>query len=180
MVKLTVEGETLTIPHCTVNVTGGHNIIQSQILHGGVVKEHISRADYKITISGTLVDEKEALSKADFLNTNIFKSLDTSDFPEKFVFTEYLARLLQYTGAVEIEHPSLLDTLGIQTVVINSYTLPYTPGKNNQNITINCTSDYVIYPKTPNIIRTVKQPPAVIREIPRQPRLVKEFDLKNL
>ena len=189
MVKLTIQDTTLTIPHCTVNVSGGHKITSSQVLHGGVIKEHISRADYKINISGTLVDEKVALSKEDFLNTNIFESLDTSDFPEKDVFTVYLAILLQYNGAVKIYHPNLLGTLGIQTVVIDSYTLPYTPGKNNQDITINCTSDYVIY--KPNIIRTVKPPlnistsTDVTKRSPEQPLIYsgppkKEYDLKNL
>ena len=142
MVKLTIQDTTLTIQHCTVNVTGGHKTISSQVLHGGVIKEHISRNDYKITITGTIVADPERVNLDDF---TMFKSLDTSDFPEKKVVTQQLVDFLQYQGSISIEHRSVLDKLGVQTVVIDSYTLPYTTGENNQDITINCTSDYVIW-----------------------------------
>lgn len=169
MVQLTVEDTTLTIPHCTVNVSGGHKITSSQVLHGGVIKEHISRADYKINISGTLIVDPK---RTDLLDFQVFHSLDTSGFPEKNVVTQQLVDFLQYQGSISIKHPSVLDKLGIQTVVIDSYTLPYTTGENNQDITINCTSDYVIWPEADFKIPTLGPPIAASLNTPYDIRTV--------
>lgn len=103
----------------------------------GSIKEYWTQDDFDINISGLLTDVATEYA-----------------YPEDLV--KELARYCKANQPIEVKCP-LLNMLGITRMVIESYSLPFTKGPENQNYTIKAVSDSdwsLIYKKQPDVPAT--------------------------
>lgn len=129
MIKLPTESKWFLFPtEPLISVEGKNSITKRNVAKkrsskgsgSGSVKEYWTQDDYTINFSGLLTNP------------------ETTEFP-----WEDLNRLQHYCTAgerLEIKNRLLLE-LGITHIVIESYTLPFTKGNENQKFTISAVSD---------------------------------------
>jgi len=106
-----------------VNITAKNNIIKRNIAKSkgiGTVKERWSRDDYTIDI------------------TCVLRNGDINAYPEADFQKLYSFLKVGETLAVKYEPFQLLE---IHNIVIEDFSVPYTPGENLQTFTINAVSD---------------------------------------
>lgn len=128
-----------------VNVTGGNNIVKVNVgrvndtrvnnensskklaeINSGTMKTRISQKDFDITITGVLIGENLKGTVEDCYPTKQMNSL--------FEF-------LMHNKEIYVYH-HLLETLGINKIVIEDFSFPFTKGENVQAYEIKALSDY--------------------------------------
>jgi hypothetical protein len=119
-----------------ISINGGNDVKSVNVSkHGidkkghqlaGSIKTHIRRKDFDITITGTLMGKQ-------------FRGSAVDCFPIKQMTD--LFEYLIYAGSIYVySHP--LEILGINKIVIESYSFPFTKGENVQAYEIKALSDY--------------------------------------
>jgi hypothetical protein len=117
-------------PEPMISIESANNVIKRNVAKGGkvqgTIKERWSRDDYKITITGMLRGEKMI-----------------GCFEDCYPHAE-LSKLKRFMNAGEslIVYCELLEKFGINNIVIDSYSFPYTKGENLQAYEIQATSDF--------------------------------------
>lgn len=115
-------GEWWTFPYePQISVNGSNEIVKKSICKGrvrGTIKERWTCGDYDITISGILMGEE-----------GNYPSEDVSKL-----------RSLCEAGKLEVMCP-LLQIFSISQIAVESYSIPFTSGTQNQAFTINAVSD---------------------------------------
>jgi hypothetical protein len=128
-----------------VNVTGGNNIVKVNVgrvndtrvnneksskklaeINSGTMKTRISQKDFNITITGVLIGEN-------------LKGTVEDCYPIKQMNS--LFEFLMHNKEIYVYH-HLLETLGINKIVIEDFSFPFTKGENVQAYEIKAFSDY--------------------------------------
>lgn len=113
-----------------VNIEGQNTIIKRNVAKAdglkGSIKERWSQDDYTITISGLLIGEQEI--------GTMNECFPRADF-------EALMQILTHSREVYV-YCEPLQLLGINKLVIESFSFPFTKGENVQAYEIKCTSDF--------------------------------------
>ncbi|BFM42673.1 hypothetical protein CFS9_13140 [Flavobacterium sp. CFS9] len=114
-----------------INISSGNNIIKRNVAKQGdkligTIKERWNRKDFEITVTGVLIG-------------SIMQGKPEDCFPrEQFV---KLFEFLKYAKEIHIScHP--LELLGINKIVVDDYSFPFTKGENVQAYELKLTSDY--------------------------------------
>lgn len=110
-----------------------------------IVKRNISKSDYRGTV-------KERWSEDDFQISiqGSFVSSDLYTYPEKNV--QDLMSYIRQKRALSVKN-ELLYMLGVNQIVIESYSFPFSKGENVQNFTIDAVSDdkYELFIEVKNV-----------------------------
>jgi hypothetical protein len=124
-----------------ISISGGNDITKVNVAkHGfdkkghqlaGAIKTSWRQKDFDITITGTLIG-KQLIGKPE-------DCFPKTHFIELFEYLIYAGSLFVYS------HP--LELLGINQIVIESYSFPFTKGENVQTYEIKAVSDF-----TPSLI----------------------------
>lgn len=113
-----------------ISIAGKNNIIKRSIAKAphfvGTIKEHWSQDDYSINITGTLFGDNEI---GDYQST----------FPRTY-FEKLRDQCLSPTG-LDVQC-DLFQLLGIQKIVVEDFTFPFSKGENVQAYTMKAISDY--------------------------------------
>jgi hypothetical protein len=113
-----------------ISINAANNIIKRNIAKApnfiGTVKEHFSQDDYEITITGVFYGEKE------------IGAMDECFPREDF---EALKRYCTAPEGLDVEC-ELLQLLGINQIVVESFSFPFSKGENVQAYDIKALSDY--------------------------------------
>lgn len=113
-----------------ISVYGKNTIIRRNVAKIknsiGSVKERWSQADYEITITGVLI--------GDFLKGDVSRCFPRTDF-------ERLRRILTTAKQIDVQCP-LLELLGINQIVIEDFSFPFSKGENVQAYEIKAYSDF--------------------------------------
>lgn len=107
-----------------VSISGGNVIAKRTVAKGklrGSIKEYWAQDDYKITITGMLIDVD-----------------DQASFPEAAL--QLLREVCEAREAVSIEC-DFTKFFDVYKVVVESFDFPFTPGENRQAYTLNLVSD---------------------------------------
>jgi hypothetical protein len=114
-----------------INISSGNNIVKRNVAKQGdtligTIKERWSRKDFDITVTGVLIG-------------SIMQGKPGDCFPkDQFI---QLFEFLKHSGGLFVySHP--LDLLGINKVVVEDYSFPFTKGENVQAYELKLTSDY--------------------------------------
>jgi hypothetical protein len=114
-----------------INISSGNNIVKRNVAKQGdkltgTIKERWNRKDFDITVTGVLIG-------------SIMQGKPEDCFPkDHFV---QLFEFLKHSKELFIHcHP--LDLLGINKVVVEDYSFPFTKGENVQAYELKLTSDY--------------------------------------
>lgn len=114
-----------------INISSGNNIVKRNVAKQGdkltgTIKERWNRKDFDITVTGVLIG-------------SIMQGKPEDCFPKDH-FTQ-LFEFLKYSKELFIHcHP--LELLGINKVVVEDYSFPFTKGENVQAYELKLTSDY--------------------------------------
>jgi len=114
-----------------INITSGNNIVKRNVAKQGdkligTIKERWSRKDFEFTVTGVLIGSIMQGKPEDCFPKAHFKKL--------FEFLKYSKELYVYS------HP--LDLIGVNKVVVEDYSFPFTKGENVQAYELKLTSDY--------------------------------------
>lgn len=113
-----------------VTISGSNEIVKRKPAKAanfiGTVKEHWSQNDYEITITGVIMGRQ--------ISGNVEETFPREDFEKlrKYCTSPY--------GLEVLCEP--LQLLGINAIVVDSFTFPFTPGENVQAYEIQCSSDF--------------------------------------
>ncbi|WP_271783868.1 DUF6046 domain-containing protein [Aquimarina algiphila] len=113
-----------------ISINGGHTIIRRNVAKSGrmigSVKERWSQNDYEITITGVLIG-----------------SIMTGDVSDCYPIRDF-TRLLDFLTKAKVIYvfSEPLQNLGINQIVIESFTFPFTKGENVQAYEIKAYSDH--------------------------------------
>ncbi|AOW08748.1 DUF6046 domain-containing protein [Flavobacterium gilvum] len=114
-----------------INISSGNNIVKRNVAKQGgnligTIKERWSRKDFDITVTGVLIG-------------SIMQGKPEDCFPKDQLIQ--LFEFLKHSKEIYIFcHPLLL--LGINKVVVEDYSFPFTKGENVQAYELKLTSDY--------------------------------------
>lgn len=114
-----------------VNISSGNNIVKRNVAKQGdkltgTIKERWNRKDFDITVTGVLIGS--------IMRGKPEECFPKDHFVKLFEFLKYSKELFVYC------HP--LDLLGINKVVVEDYSFPFTKGENVQAYELKLTSDY--------------------------------------
>ncbi len=116
-----------------INISSKNNIIRRRVAKTstkskieGTIKEHWSRDDYEITITGALYGS--------ILTGDVSQCFPRRDF-------EQLAKFMTTPQRLKI-NCEILQLLGINYIVVESFTFPFTKGENVQAYEIKAYSDF--------------------------------------
>lgn len=113
-----------------ISISGGNSIISRKVAKApkfiGTVKEYWCQDDYEITITGILMGSIETGSVEDCYPREQF---------------ERLKEFCTHPAGIEI-FCEPLQLLGINRVVVKSFSFPFTKGENVQAYEIQCVSDF--------------------------------------
>jgi len=113
-----------------ISISGGNSIITRKVAKAknfvGTVKEHWSQDDYEITITGVMIGAVETGSVEDCYPIEQF---------------ERLKEFCTHPAGIEL-YCEPLQLLGINRVVVKSFSFPFTKGENVQAYEIQCLSDF--------------------------------------
>jgi len=107
-----------------VSISGGNVITKRTVAKGklrGSIKEYWAQDDYKVIITGTLIDPD-----------------NQSAFPEASL--QLLREVCEAREAISIEC-DFTKFFDVYRVVVESYDFPFTPGEHRQSYTLNLVSD---------------------------------------
>jgi len=113
-----------------ISISGGNSVVTRKVAKAknfvGTVKEHWSQDDYEITITGVLIG-----------------SLETGSVEECYPIDQFeqLKNFCTHPAGIEIRCEPL-QLLGINNVVVKSFSFPFTKGENVQAYEIQCLSDF--------------------------------------
>lgn len=128
---LIVNGDEFTLPYeptisiASKNIITKRNVAKSGVLEG-TIKEHWSRDDYEISISGILMNQTMM-----------------GDYSQCFPIGDFnkLLNYLKNAGSVEVKC-ELLQLIDVTHIVIEDFSFPFTQGENVQQYEIKAYSDH--------------------------------------
>ena len=123
--------------------SGGKDIAIRNIAQADSIIEFWDRRIKKFLIEGMLYKQrtlKEAENPLNQINSvfAVDHKQQTKGVDEK---VGKLKEYLDYNGSLWVEN-HLINSLGVKTVIVTDYSLPFTPGFLNQKYSITCISDY--------------------------------------
>lgn len=137
-ISYTLKGQTFAVSGmklicCVVDISNTRNIVKTTIQgRNGTVKEFINNGDYIVNIKGILGNDVFGLAENGYQKAN-------NKYPTEAV--RNLHEICKIPATIPVVHP-LLYELGIYDLVIESFSFPATPGKENiQTFELNCVSD---------------------------------------
>lgn len=120
-----------TLPYeVLISVSGKNDIVKRKVAKAknfiGTIKEHWSQDDYEITITGVL-----------------FGSLETGSVQDCYPRSDFEKLRMYCTSplGLEVKCP-LLEMLGINNIVVEDFTFPFSKGENVQAYEMKALSDY--------------------------------------
>lgn len=113
-----------------VTISGSNDIVKRKPAKAanfvGTVKEHWSQNDYEITITGVFMGRQ--------ISGPVDQTFPRADF-------EKLRQYCTSPYGIEVQC-EILQLLGINRLVVDSFTFPFTPGENVQAYELQCSSDF--------------------------------------
>ena len=139
--------EVLTLNTAQVSCSGGKDVIVRNIAQADSVVEYWDRRNYTFTITGLIYLQRSFPNFGRFEDpldkskeaVGLTPSVKTLNVYEE---VQAMNNIFNHEGALGVKH-AMINKLGVETVIITDFQLPFTQGRSNQNYVITCISDYV-------------------------------------